>query len=475
MNCYNCGCRLSEKDFCTACGADVSLYKRILSISNKCYNDGLEKAGVRDLSGAIISLKQSLKLNKNHIEARNLLGLVYYEMGEVVSALSEWVISANFRPNKNIANDYIQMIQSNPSRLETINQTIKKYNQTLSYCYQDSLDLAVIQLKKVLSLNPKFVRAHQLLALLYIQEEDWERAKVELNKCMAIDRNNTTTLRYMKEIGAVAPPEENPKGQTKRGSRNKDKDKEDVIKYQSGNETIIQPAHVKDTKGVSSLLNIGIGILIGIAIGYFLIVPARVKTANTDVQNELTTVRDELDLKTVTIEELNQRVTQLQNDNVRLTEELQSYEGSDGTMDVVDVLLTAAKLYIEDADNITAISKQLEQISQETYEGISSKAFKDLYTQLMQNVGPRIAEEYYNAGMEAFQREMYDEAIDNLSKSVEADVASGEALYNLAHSYRRNNEPEKAIETYQKVIELFPNTEKARRSERYIREINDAQ
>lgn len=113
MFCYNCGCHLSEHDFCTSCGADVSLYKKIMCMSNRFYNDGLEKAGVRDLTGAINSLRQSLKFNKNNIEARNLLGLVYFETGEVVAALSEWVISKNMRPEKNIADDYINMLQSN--------------------------------------------------------------------------------------------------------------------------------------------------------------------------------------------------------------------------------------------------------------------------------------------------------------------------------------------------------------------------
>lgn len=72
MKCYNCGCNLSEKNFCTGCGVDVTLYKKIIYMSNRYYNDGLEKANVRDLSGAIISLKQSLKLNKNNMNARNL-------------------------------------------------------------------------------------------------------------------------------------------------------------------------------------------------------------------------------------------------------------------------------------------------------------------------------------------------------------------------------------------------------------------
>ena len=182
MICYNCGCRLSEHDFCTGCGADVALYKKIMYMSNHYYNDGLDKATVRDLSGAIISLRQSLKFNKNNIDARNLLGLVYFEMGETVSALSEWVISKNLRAKKNIADDYINMIQTNQSRLDAINQTIKKYNQALLYCYQDSQDLAVIQLKMVLSYNSKYVRAHQLLALLYINAEEWEKAQRELAK-----------------------------------------------------------------------------------------------------------------------------------------------------------------------------------------------------------------------------------------------------------------------------------------------------
>ncbi|MCR5720010.1 MAG: tetratricopeptide repeat protein, partial [Lachnospiraceae bacterium] len=95
MFCYNCGCNLSKHDFCTSCGVDVSLYKKIMATSNLLYNEGLEKANVRDLTGAVNSLRHSLKFNKNNIEARNLLGLVYFEMGEYVAALNEWVISKN--------------------------------------------------------------------------------------------------------------------------------------------------------------------------------------------------------------------------------------------------------------------------------------------------------------------------------------------------------------------------------------------
>lgn len=42
--------------------------------SNACYNEALQRASVRDLSGAIDSLKRSLRFNKLNIDARNLLG-----------------------------------------------------------------------------------------------------------------------------------------------------------------------------------------------------------------------------------------------------------------------------------------------------------------------------------------------------------------------------------------------------------------
>ena len=125
MNCIFCGTPLSEHDYCKGCGADTTLLKRIARISNLLYNQGLEKAMVRDLSGAIVCLKRSLKFNKDNIDARNLLGLVYYETGEVVSALSEWVISKNKSTQNNLADVYIDKLQSNKNKLDLINQDRK--------------------------------------------------------------------------------------------------------------------------------------------------------------------------------------------------------------------------------------------------------------------------------------------------------------------------------------------------------------
>lgn len=472
MICYQCGCNLSEHDFCTNCGADVALYKKIIYISNRFYNEGLERANVRDLTGAITSLRQSLKFNKNNVEARNLLGLVYFETGEVVAALSEWVISKNLRPRKNIADDYIDMIQTNQNRLDIINQTIKKYNQALTYCNQDSLDLAVIQLKKVLSLNPKFIRAHQLLALLYINSEEWEKAKRELTKCLEIDTNNIATLRYLKEVDEMLVPEEGAKNSSK-----KQKKTEEIIKYQSGNETIIQSVNVKDGKGVTSLLNLGIGLVIGIAIAFFLILPARIQNAKANIDDELRKVSEQSDAKTATIDELQQQLEELQEANSNLQQDLSAYMGTDGTLQSVDSLMKAAGAYLSNPEEITVVADYLDEIDMENSEEEmeTSEAFDNLYNTLLALVGPGIAESYYNDGYEAYRQENYEDAIPNLEKAFKYDATNGEALYNLANAYYRIGNEDKARETYLQIIDLFPGTEKASKSEAFLEEMGNAE
>lgn len=472
MICYQCGCNLSEHDFCTNCGADVALYKKIIYISNRFYNEGLERANVRDLTGAVTSLRQSLKFNKNNVEARNLLGLVYFETGEVVAALSEWVISKNLRPKKNIADDYIDMIQTNQNRLDIINQTIKKYNQALTYCNQDSLDLAVIQLKKVLSLNPKFIRAHQLLALLYINNEEWDKAKRELTKCLEIDTNNIATLRYLKEVDEMLMPEEGVKNSSK-----KQKKTEEIIKYQSGNETIIQSVNVKEGKGVTSLLNLGIGLVIGIAIAFFLILPARIQNAKANIDDELRKVSEQSDVKTATIDELKQQLNELQEANSNLEQDLSAYMGTDGTLQSVDSLMKAAGAYLTNPEEVTVVADYLEEIPIEESEEESgtSESFDNLYHTLLALVGPDIAESYYSDGYEAYRQENYEDAIPNLEKAFKYDATNGEALYNLANAYYRIGDEDKARDTYRQIIELFPGTEKASKSEAFLEEMGNAE
>ena len=90
MRCYRCGNGLGSGRYCLHCGADVTRYRQIVRMSNRYYNHGLEKARVRDLSGALEDLSRALEIDKRNIAARNLLGLVLYEMKPFVRSVNGW-------------------------------------------------------------------------------------------------------------------------------------------------------------------------------------------------------------------------------------------------------------------------------------------------------------------------------------------------------------------------------------------------
>lgn len=460
MYCFNCGCLLSEKDFCTGCGADVVLYKKIMYAANRFYNDALDRAKVRDLSGAVSSLRQCLKLNKYHIDARNLLGLVYFERGEVVAALSEWVMSKNVRSEKNIANDYIDMIQNNPGRLDSFNHTIKKYNMALNYCQQGSLDLAVIQLRKVVSMNARFVQARQLLALLYLNTQEWDKAKKELEKALSIDTNNTITLRYLKEVEKMTPADEE-----------RTRKKKEAVVYQSGNETVIQPVGKKDRAAFQTVINILIGVAIGVAIAWFLVLPSKIQKAQTEVNEKYKAVSEQVDARTVQIDELTTQIKELTQEKDSLTSSLTEAQANKVQLMANTQLIEAVLMNMKGTGDEMAVAEALEQINTEYLQNDATESYKALYETLREDVSKVVARNSYNVGYDAYRSEDYDTAIKNLERAYSYDPTNGEALYNLGNSYNKKGNLDKAVEIYEQVIELFPNTAKARKSQNYIKEI----
>ncbi len=467
MECFNCGCLLTENDFCTNCGADVRIYKKIIAASNRYYNIGLERAGVRDLSGAVESLRQCLKLNKNHVDARNLLGLVYYETGEVVSALNEWVMSKNIKPHKNIADDYIEDIRSNPSQLDTLTQAVRKYNQALNYCRQDSIDLAVIQLKKILSMNPKYLQAHQLLALIYMSQEDWDRAEKEVEKALRIDNSNTITLRYMKEIDRVVSQQESKSASRKK----KDKEEKNARKYKSGNDMVIQPINHKDSRGFSTILNIVIGVLIGLAVAIFLILPARIQTEVSKVNDQIGEYSELLSQKTADVQEKEDEIEALRGEIEELKEGLAAYTGTDGTIAAYEQLLEAVSLYMAEEPDFMQVADRLGGIDEIYVEEEAPECFENVYNALLTLIGPDVAKSYYETGMAEYSAQNYSEAANYLQRAVEFYEGDSTMLYRLAESYYHIDDMENAAIYYNRIIELFPGYTTALNARKRLNEI----
>ena len=467
MRCYNCGAILTKRSTCPGCGADVELYKKIIVVSNRYYNDGLEKASVRDLSGATRSLRECLKLNKANIDARNLLGLIYYEMGEVVAALSEWVISKNLLTEGNIADDYMDMIRNNPQKLDATNQTIKKYNIALKYCNKGTLDLAVIQLKKVLSINPRFIRAHLLLCLLYLNNGNYAKAKVEAEKTLKLDTGNVMAMRYLREAEDMIVPGDASEEEIAEA-------KEEVVRYKSGNEMIIQPKRLASIRANFPIWGIALGLVLGIGAAYFLLLPAKLQQAGTTNREAIITISEQSDAKSAQIVQYEGQIEDLQAELESLQSQISTYEGTDSSLSAVNSLMEATAIYLSTPSDIDSIAAQLDSLDLTAVEDSISDEFTDLYDSLMSLIGSQLATSYYNTGYEAYKSEDYETAIANLSKACQYDTTNVNAFYYLGNSYYNSGDTDNAKVIYDQVVTNFPNTQSAQAAEAKLAEINNA-
>ena len=311
LNCKHCGGAIAVTGYCTRCGLKIDYVNKALNSSKYYYNIGLDKARVRDMTGAEEALKLALKYDKMNIDARNLLGLVYYETGEIVQALSHWVVSVNYFDGKNVAKRYIKEIKSNPHRLEAVNNVTRKYNQALVYAQQGSKDLAFIQLRKVLSDNSRFIQGYLLLALLFIDEGRNDKAGKALKRVIKIDRTNPVAVRYFNEMGHTDEEIMNfrdyPEDEYDVDSLFMD-DQKKLLAGQSEVDFDGDPIPVGRYKDINfykySIAYIIAGVVLGLAAMWTLIIPHRDKVATNSERDLKVTFSQEIADKNVSISEL---------------------------------------------------------------------------------------------------------------------------------------------------------------------------
>ena len=455
MRCYKCNSVLSDEDYCLKCGADVSVYKIVVKASNSYYNQGLEKARVRDLTGAVTALKTSLSLNKKNIKARNLLGLVYYEMGELAMALSEWVISLNLKQDRNVAEVYIRKVKSNPNKLELINQAAKRYNIALAKAKEGGDDVALIQLKKVAATYPKFIRANLLLALIYMKRNEDERALKVLHRVLKIDRNNTLALKYIDEINGTS--------QTQPADGNEEYYRNSKRKPLSGNDVILPRNSYKEpSSGVFTVVYILLGVVIGAALIWFLIVPAKLQSSQHENNDTIKKYSEQLSGYSVEITTLEKQNEELTSQLDAANKELEQYKGDSGETALYAKLVEAVSEYLANDVDKAALALADIDVTQ-----LPTQTAKDLYTTLEDkcNGGART---FYMAGLNAYNQKNYVDAAKYLEKAYELDNKSVETPYYLAMSYFELNDLENAQKYVDVVNSKFGNTTFATQLKKYV-------
>ena len=289
--------------------------RRLEQISNGYYNLGLSLAKERNLSSALNALSISLGLNKKNTDARNLYGLIQFEMGEETKALISWVISININPINNPAQNYLQKLRNKSAYLEKSQDAISKYNKAISQIKTVNYDMARITLKQAVDIRPHFVKAMLALALLDIREGKSSEAKKLLENVLAIDRFNTKAITYLEEMKPL----------TEKNSR---KEKLSVIGSPVKKEKSVENVNngmpvteiYKNYSGMFTAINVGIGLIVGACAMVFLYMPTMKVALNNAHNKEIVEISQQLNDVNLSIETLKSENEGLNEQVNKLTE-----------------------------------------------------------------------------------------------------------------------------------------------------------
>ena len=414
--------------------------QKIQYAANSYYNRGLEMAKERNLSGAARFLKRALQFNKYHTDARNLLGLIFYEMGETSDALIQWVISINLQPDNNRADHYLDEVQRKPGQLEIASQMVKKFNQALFYAQNDSDDLAVLQLKRIVDEKPNFVKAHLLLALLYMEHGDYVKAGKSLVKVLQIDNNNEKATRYMEYVKEHTGKAEVEKRKLKNAFSHREMQDDDVI----------LPPTYKENTGWQSIINIGIGLVLGAVMVVFLIMPARERALNYEHNQEMQSYTDKLKLQ----------VEDYQKQKEDAEGQLNDLKGDSGS--TVNQYATLAKILdaYRKGDMNTAVLSYVDMDQSKITDDSSVAILNEIKADMDTNA-PAVL---MAAAAQSTAAGDYDTALHYYEKYMEIDDKNPEVIYDMGMVYKSKGDTDNANQMFGQVIMNFADSEFAEKA-----------
>ncbi len=457
MKCLYCGNPLNKGNVCPYCGQDVRLFKEIVECSWRYYDEGLTKAQARDLTGAVQSLKNSLLLYKLNTEARNLLGLVYYEMGDIAEALIEWVLSDNMDPDNHHASELMSKVQEDPAKLQAYSMAAHKYNQALKYANNGSEDLAVLQLNNVLENNPDMVKANLLMGLLQIHAGQKDKALTYIRAAQKIDRNNPQAVIMRNELRS---------SQSRRGTEKQKNvvSKDSEVRSGIGGDDVIVPNYKESRNGFATVLEVLAGVVLGAALTALVIMPSRISSLRSDYNQTLNSYSERLSAKEAIItsdedeiDSLNEQIAELQSaqeaaaaENSVAAEQYSLLLQADAALEENDYR-SAAELYLRIDSSLVS-----DEVFEEAFARLQAQFGDDGYSMLM------------DEGLADYNSGSYMDALDIFRSCLELDESSLEARYWLGMTYQCLGEDDSAYIYFSEIIEMDPDSDYAEQAQQQM-------
>ena len=430
----------------------MDIARRCAYISNSYYNKGLKLASEHNMTGAADNLKRALQFNKHNTAARNLLGLIYYNIGEVADALVQWVLSLNLQPIGNDADRYLNEVQRQSGLLDSYEKAIVKFNQALALCQSGTDDLAIIQLTKISDSNKNYLRAHVLLGLLHMEMQDYGKAYKYFQKALNIDKGNPLALRCTEEIRSYM-----------KQNRSSQKSIKDVIKpskdkqEKEENRIVISEPYTEH-KGWQIIGNILIGLLIGIASVAFIYLPVKEASLAREYNKQVISVSQQLSNSNNKIKEMEKEAEEKQAEMDKVNEKLSGIEEY-YTKRLSSFQMLAGATRALAGEDYTTAAKLYSQIDPDDIEDIeddSGASVETYYNQLKEYFDNDGYVQLTRTGDRAYENGDYDTAMSYYDLSISVHPENPVAFYKKGLCYIKQNNRSAATELFTTIINDYP-------------------
>ncbi|NLM09602.1 MAG: nucleotide exchange factor GrpE [Clostridiaceae bacterium] len=353
----------------------------------------------------------------------------------------------NFKPIN------LDLVEERSGKLpDNIAEAIKLYNKALEDAQFKSEDMAIIALKKAISLHPDFYEAMNLLGVCYVMVGKEDKAKAAFQQVINAGDTSIKALDYLKKLKSPEEEEIEVKAPKKKSKKT---EKENRLSFSLIKALMPEDNNLYFLKYIAGFVA---GVLLVSLIWYmvpadkalFTIKKVENIDKNPELEKEITVLKERID-------KLEQDLREQSDENLKLMDNFQSYR------EWITRLNEANKEYrngnfIQSADLL--FDAQGTTVPEELYEH---------YKELWDKVRLEAAEKLYYEGNKIYNGnrnrapEVYKQALEKYEASItyiEDDRVSYQAslYYQAGKAAARCDEKDRAMELFEFIIKEYPNS-----------------
>jgi len=342
--------------------------------------------------------------------------------------------------------------------------SIMLYNKALENMRDKSEDIAIIELKKAVSINPDFNEAIKLLGLLYASIGEDNDAKDCFKKVLNKIPNDRKAIEYLKKID----PDFDCSSDSKKSCKDKKK-KKNPSKKNKKNKAQRDITSLKPIAFILDFLKMDIAkYIVGFLAGVLVFFLITIVVNSDEISVDASSVVDDVYLNSIT-QEYEKEYDALLSENKVLKDQLEG-------------LKETAKSY----KNLTSLLEVDKKVSEKDYVAaadmliaLNEVKFNDMekekYVSLCNITMNKAANEIYSQGRVLYKKNKFSEALEKFDKVMIYDDEwkySNATIYYIGVCHQKLNNSDKAIEAFNEVITKYPSSAFARYSKSRVNSIS---